>query len=548
MTSDADYTEARIRSGRRLSVIWLVPFIALVIGIWMIYVNWASQGPIIQIIFESGEGIEAGKTKVRMKNVEIGEVLELQLSKDAEHVLLSARIEKNAARLLRTDSKFWVVRPRIGTGGVSGLGTLLSGAYIELSPGSENRRARVFEGLDAPPVTPLGTPGLHVTLDSDTNRSLNEGDPILFHGMQVGTIEYVHFNTKQRRNYYDAFIAAPFDSLITDNTRFWFISGISASISADGVSLEMASLATIIGGGVSFDVPQGLPRGDRVTKRAFFTIYPRKNAIDEKYYEYSLPFVILFENSIRGLSPGAPVEYRGIKIGHVIRTDIDYPEITNLLDPGSKIPVLIEITPARLGFEDSEIVLPKVVSRIDALIASGLRAGLATGNILTGSKYIELQYHSGTVGTGQIFADYTVIPSIDGQIGLLLDSLGTTLNTVNKLPLDEIVGSANSVLEEVAETLVVLRKSAAELEQILADPASQELIVTLNATLKKFELLAIDFSEGSTTQQELERSLNALGHTLRELEPVLKNLRHKPNSLIFGRLPGEDLEPKGVRE
>lgn len=548
MNEEAKDVEARVGGGPRFSTIWLVPVVALVIGLWMTYSHYAGQGPIIEITFHSGEGIQAGTTKVRRKNVEIGQVLDLRLSEDAEKVVLSVRIYDHAKQLLREDSQFWVVRPRIGSGGISGLSTLLSGAYIELSPGSGESLADSFEGLETPPVTPLGTPGLHVTLDSAGTQPLREGDPILFHGNEVGRIEFVYFNNLKRRTYYNAFIAAPYDALVTENTRFWFNSGLSVELSADGIRFEMASLPAVLAGGVAFDVPEGLPLGEQITERAYFTIFSRESASRESEYENALSFVILFEDSIRGLRPGAPVEYRGVKVGEVVRTDIDYLEIENLLEPRSKIPVLIDLIPARLGFADDYSVLEEVANRIDELIDDGLTAGLAIGNLLTGQKYIELQYHGDGFGESQTFAGYTVIPAIDGQLDQLLSNASSVMMTINKLPLDQLVDSAHVALDEIAATLAEFRKSASALDSILADPASHELIGTLNATLTSFQQLAVDFSEGSATNIELQKSLQSLARALNELEPVLRNLRRRPNSLIFGGSEDRDLEPKGERE
>ena len=548
MNEEAQEVEARVGGGLKFSKVWLVPIVALVIGLWMIYSHYSGQGPIIEITFVSGEGIQAGTTKVRRKNVEIGAVLDLRLSEDAEKVVLLVRIYDHAKQLLREDSQFWVVRPRVGAGGISGLSTLLSGAYIELSPGSEEDLASNFEGLETPPVTPLGTPGLHVTLDSVGKQALREGEPILFHGNEVGTIEYVYFNNQKRRTYYNAFIAAPYDELVTENTRFWFNSGLSVDLSADGIRFDMASLSTVLAGGVAFDVPEGLPLGEQITERAYFTIYPRESASREFQYENALSFVILFDDSIRGLRPGAPVEYRGVKVGEVVRTDIDYREIENLLEPDSKIPVMIDLVPARLGFEDDFSVLDEVDNRINELIDDGLTAGLAMGNLLTGQKYIDLQFHGDGYGESQTFAGYTVIPSIDGQLDQLLANASSVMMTINKLPLDQVVDSAHVALDEIAATLAEFRKSASQLDKILADPASHELMGTLNAALMSFQQLAVDFSEGSATNIELQKSLQSLAQTLNELEPVLRNIRRKPNSLIFGGSEDRDLEPKGERE
>ena len=541
MSENVATVKAGVGRNTRFHKIWLVPVAAFVIGLWMVYAHWASQGPLIEITFSSGEGIEAGKTKVKRKNVEVGEVLGLRLTDDADSVVLSVRVHKEYTDLLREDAKFWVVRPRVGPGGVSGLGTLLSGAYVEMSRGISDETARDYVGLERPPVTPIGTPGLHVTLFSDGNRALVEGQPILFRGTRVGRIEFVHFNTTERRTYYNAFIAAPHDQLITTNTRFWFSNGISVDLSAGGLRIEMASVEAIVEGGVSFDVPHGQPLGDQINERAFFNIYPNHNAINETQFEHSLDYVLLFEDSIRGLRPGAPVEFRGVKVGEVVRTDIDYPEVDNLLAPTSRIPVLINITPARLGYEDSISDLRVAERRIDDLLQNGLHGSLANGNLLTGRKLVELEYIERRDVEIQLFGDYTVIPSVSGRVGRLLDSVSATADTLGALPLDDMVTNATSALDQMATTL-------AELDEILADDASHEVIANLNATLSSFQALADDFAAGSETYEELRRSLQSLEITLKDLQPVLRQLRARPNSLVFGADNQGDPEPKGAND
>ncbi|MEO1246387.1 MAG: intermembrane transport protein PqiB [Pseudomonadota bacterium] len=533
--------KAGVSKNVRIHKIWLVPVAAFVIGLWMVYAHWASQGPMIEVTFSTAEGIEAGQTKVKRKNVEIGEVLGLRLTDDAQSVALSIRVHKEYADLLREDAKFWVVRPRIGPGGVSGLSTLLSGGYVEMSRGIAEESAREFIGLESPPVTPIGTPGLHVTLSSDGSRPLVEGQPVLFHGTRVGRVEYVHFNTTERRTYYNVFITAPHDNLITTNTRFWFNNGVSFDLSAEGFRVEMASLETIIEGGVSFDVPPGQPLGERVTERAFFTIYPNRNAISETQYEHSLQYVLLFEESVRGLRPGAPVEYRGVRVGEVLRTDIDYPHVDDLLAPNSRIPVLVEITPALLGYEDTLGDLRIAENRIGDLLGNGLHGSLGTGNLLTGRKLVELEYVEGTGAERQLFGDYTVIPSVSGRLGRLFESVASTLDALGEMPLDEMVTNASTALEQMTATL-------AELDEILDDESSREVFSRLNATLSSFQKLADDFSAGSATYEELQRSLQSLEITLKDLQPVLRQLRAKPNSLVFGADGNADPEPKGVNE
>lgn len=541
MSNDDSGAKAKVGRTRRIQSIWLVPVVALLIGVWMVYANWANRGPTIEITFSSGEGIEPGQTKVKRRNVEVGDVVGMRLTDDAQRVVLAVQVNKEYEDLLREDTQFWVVRPRVGLGGISGLGTLISGAYVEMSRGIAVESARSFVGLERPPVTPIGTPGLHVTLSSEGGRALVEGQPVLFHGQRVGRIEFVNFDTNERRTYYDAFIAAPFDELITTNTRFWFASGFAVDLSADGLRVETASLESIIEGGVSFDVPQGQPLGEPVTARAFYTIYPNANSINEPQYVQSLRFVLMIEDSIRGLRPGAPVEYRGVKIGQVLRTDIDYPEVTNLLAEDSRIPVLISITPALLGFEDTESALGRAEGRIVAMIEEGLHAELATGNLLTGRKYVELTDLAIPGTERQLFGDYRVIPTATGQVGRLIESVAATADKLSELPLDDMVASAREALEQMRTTL-------ADMEEVLDEEGSRELLSNLNDTLTSFRELAADFAAGSETNEDLRRALSSLEITLNDLQPVLRQLRNKPNSLIFGADDVEDREPRGGQQ
>jgi paraquat-inducible protein B len=541
MAENRAAVKASVAKNSSIHKIWVVPIVAFAVGLWMVYANWASQGPVIEITFTDGAGIEAGKTKVKRRNVEVGQLEALSLDEDAQNVVATVRIHKEYTDLIREDSKFWIVRPRIGRGGISGLGTLLSGAYIETSRGTAEESARTFEGLETPPVTPIGTPGLHVTLSGDGSRPLVEGQPILFHGSQVGRIEYVHFNTVERQTYYNAFIAEPYDRLITTNTRFWFANGIAVDLSADGIRVQMDSFESLIEGGVAFDVPQGQPVGERITERTIFTIYANKSAINERVYGQSLDYMLLFDASIRGLSPGAPVELRGVRVGSVLRTDIDYVEVTNLLDPNARIPVLIELEPARLGYDDTETDRDLAKTRIDELLQSGLHASIASGSLLTGQKFIELGYAERDATEPTSFADYAVIPSVGGRVGLLMDSAAKTMASLSELPLDDMVVSAKKALEQMATTL-------AQFDEILEDEESRAMFANINTTLAQFRKLARDYAEGSKTNEEMQKSLESLQRTLDEMQPVLRQLRDKPNSLVFGDSDEPDLEPRGANE
>ncbi|MGX5173007.1 intermembrane transport protein PqiB [Aliikangiella sp. IMCC44653] len=528
----------------KLSAIWLVPLVAVLIGSWMFWYNIATRGAEIKITFDTAEGIEIDTTKIKLRDITVGKVTDLELAPDLNQIILTARLNKDTDKLLKSDTQFWVVKPRVARGGISGLTTILSGAYIELTPGTEGEYQTIFKGLEHPPVTPAGTPGLHITLDSDGLRAMDVGDPILFKGIQVGQIEYVHFNPEERVVYYDTFIESPYDKLITKNTRFWEINGVELDMSADGFKMQTGTLETMLGGGVAFDVPANLPRGEVVTERAYFTIYPNKDAVREQQYRNAQPFILLFKQSIRGLKPGAPVEYKGIRLGSVVRTDINYPEMGDLLDQNALIPVQIKLEPARLGLKDSSEELSKVITQIESSIGKGLHGFLSTGSLLTGSKYIELQFVDGAVNSLQTFGDISVIPTAASELDNLLVSMNNVLSKLEKLPLNELLENASQTLQKIGSTADSFAGAGEGLSQMLHQPESQHLIRNINQALQKLSQVAEDYAHGSKTQQDLGNMLNALEQALKDLSPVLHQLQSQPNSLIFSGSKKQEPQPK----
>ena len=251
--SESEAQVANLNQKEQFSSIWLIPLIALLIGGWMVYQHWSTQGPVVTLNFATATGIEAGKTRVKALSVDIGKVESVELNRARDGVVVKARLSKSAEPLLNTDSQFWVVRPRIGTEGISGLDTLLSGAYIQLEPGNSKEITYRFSGLESAPVTPPNTPGLRLTLMNDSGGTLYVGDPISYRGFNVGRVEATEFDAETRTGRYQVFINAPFDKLVNSNSRFWSSSGINLDLSAEGVQLQTDSLATLLSGGVSFD-------------------------------------------------------------------------------------------------------------------------------------------------------------------------------------------------------------------------------------------------------------------------------------------------------
>jgi paraquat-inducible protein B len=268
--------EALVVPVRTISKIWFVPVVALFVGVWMIYYQLSNQGPLITIEFKTATGLEAGKTKVKTRDVDIGLVKSIELTEDLSGVLVTVRMEKKVTPILHSDNQFWIVSPKVSLSGISGLGTILSGPYINMAPGSKQQMSEEFVALVAPPVTPAGTPGLHVTLnsdgDSDSKFTYKKGDPVVYKGIKVGEFEDIYFNFDERIVYYSTFIEAPYHKLITTNTKFWDSSGVQIKLSASGVTVNTGSLETLLTNGVTFGIPEGMPIG-KILMTVIFLIF-----------------------------------------------------------------------------------------------------------------------------------------------------------------------------------------------------------------------------------------------------------------------------------
>jgi paraquat-inducible protein B len=346
-------TAPLISTRTRVSPLWIIPIVALVAGIWMVVQSYLSEGPTITINFETAEGLTAGKTKVKMLSVEVGLVEAVSLNKDMSGVKVTISLEKAVAPLLREDTEFWVVRARVGAGGISGFNTLLSGGYIQLAPGTGSAGKRQFVGLETPPRTPVGAPGTRLALSSK-EASIGAGDPIIYEGFKVGRVESMTFDPQRKLADYEIFIDAPYDQLVHDSTRFWNISGFGIDASAAGVELRVGTIDTILLGGVAFGTPPGLQEGDPVDDGATFKLYKSYEDILKSPFEHGTYFVVAFGQSLAGLAAGAPVTYRGIQLGRVERILMKEMTAGGIEGSGEDIPVLIYLEPGRLSLPDSE--------------------------------------------------------------------------------------------------------------------------------------------------------------------------------------------------
>ncbi len=514
--------QARVSQIRRISPVWFIPILAVLLGAWMVFYTWQNEGPTIEIVFNTAEGIEAGKTKIRSRSVQIGLVEHVELSEDFEHVVVTAKMERFAMPLLREDSRLWVVTARIGSGGVTGLGTILSGGYIELAPGDGAEGQRSYVALDQAPVTAEGTPGIHFTLFNQEMGSVDAGDPILYKGFTVGRIESKTPDPDAKLMRYTAFVEVPYDKLVTEGIRFWEVSGISFSATADGIEFQTTSLEAMLIGGVAFGLPNGVVPGVKLENGTDFEIYPDRRSINEKPYRHFIEYVVLFDRSVRGLRPGAPVEFRGLHAGEVVRVMLKemMEHRTTEEETAGAVAVLIRLRPGPLQMGDSPEGVTTLREALKIGIGRGMRATLATGNIVSGSLFVSLDYYDDVeLPLRGEFAGLPTIPSVASGLQSLEIKMAALLDKLNELPLEKVVDTANTTLGSADTAFVDLQDTIAELNAILANEDLQALPQSLQETL-----------------DELDRTLKAFGGLAGTLEA-------EPSSIIFSRQYEADPEP-----
>lgn len=549
MTTDSSPPEPTVpevpilQQGWRLSVVWIIPIVAVLLGLWLSWRHFSSLGPLIEIRFETAEGVEEGKTTVDCRSVKIGIVETVRLTEDLKGVVVMLRIDRDATRLLREDTRFWVVRPRFGGSGISGLGTVVSGTYIEVDPGTSDRMARRFTGLEHPPATPQGIPGLRVILAANEAGSLGPGSPVVYRGLTVGRIESRDFDASTGQITFGVFVEDEYAALVTDRAKFWNVSGIDFEVDADGVRLRTGTLESLILGGVSFESAEsGVPSAP-ARDGTVFTLHNRYSDTQAILPELKLTYLLLFEDSVRGLGPEAPVEFRGIRVGTVLGISFDY--LPDSVD--RRVPVLIAVDPglvANVGSDDIAAGERMVEESVDR----GLRASLKTGNLLTGQLFVDLDFHpdSEPARVADI-SGFRVLPTVPSGFGRIQESLVAVLEKIRTLPLEETVDNASGALAEIRTTAAELNAAVASFQSLLASRETQELPGDLKESLLALRKTLEGFDQNSVVYRDLTEMIADLGGALRSIDSLATSIERNPNSLLFGRPAGRVTPPRGKR-
>lgn len=546
-----------LKKSSGISLVWLIPIITALIGGWLIFKTLSEKGPQIEITFKTAEGIEAGKTKIKYKDIDIGVVHSVDFSQNFSDVILKASMAKGTEKFLGRGARFWVVKPNLTLRGASGLSTLFSGSYIEIEPG-QGTIQKNFEGLDKPPVIQADVTGTEIILLTQKLGSIDTRSPIYYQGILAGEILGWELGNDRKSIFIHAFVKAPYNDLVKSNTRFWNISGIDLTMDTQGINLHSESLASLLYGGVAFETPDTLEQVKENVDGLAFTLFDNYKAIDDASFVKKITCILSFEGSVRGLQEGAPVEFRGIKVGRVKQIRLKF----DSQNTSFKIPVLVEIEPGRFISEDqTEIAAPFEI--FNTLIAKGLRAKLQTGSLLTGQLFIGLDMYPGTpirrVFTGSPFPE---LPTIPADLEQMTASVKEILSKMEKLDMEKIGSELVTTLEgtsrlinnrELAQTVSELKGSMTLLKQILTkldqrvEPIAVNLENALGAgheALKSAQttlgLMDQVLDANSPLQYKFIELTSDLSEMARSIRVMVDMLERNPNALIFGKpAPGE---------
>ncbi len=519
-----------------LSPVWIIPIIAALLGAWLFWKYYSAKGPEITVRFETAEGIVGGKTPILCRSVNIGTVRGVKLTDDLKNVLVTVDMTSDAKRLLRKDTQIWVVRARYGSAGLSGLGTLVSGNYLELQPGVSPDERQAFRGLESPPVTPPGVPGLRLLLTAESAGGVGPGTSILYKGLPVGKIESRTYHPETGRMDFGAFIDVDYANLIDGKTRFWNVSGIDLKLGAEGVQLRSGTLESIVSGGITFSDPEKKDlRKRHVSDGEKYVLYDNFDATRRVEFNPTMPYLLLFTGSVRGLSSDAPVEFRGIQVGTVSGISFGYlPD-----DSERRAPVLIKIDPkafVNIPADDYDAAQAEIAR----VVEKGLRASLKTGSLITGQLYVDLDFlKDAPLAKVDEVGGYSILPTTGSGLDELQQKISALLDKFKALPLEQTVQNAN-------EALASVKGAAGSLDKLLAAKDTQALPADLHKDLQELQATLAGYNGNSAFYGDLSQTLRQLTDALRSIKALTGTLERSPNSLIFGK-PGGVAPPKGSR-
>lgn len=546
-----------VKTSRRFNPVWIVPIIALLLGLWLVKRKHDEQGELVMVRFENAADLTVGKTEVKCSNVTIGKLEDIILNEELD-VDVSLRIKPDHLHLVREGAQFWVVRARVQGSSVSGLGTLISGAYIELDPGplgQDVEKKRRFIGLETPPLTPLSVPGLRLVLESTKPGSVDVGSGIYYNDTVIGRVESRDFLPEEKIVKFGVFIEERYAELISTQSLFWKTSGIKLDVGTEGFNLELPSLDSLVSGRISVNEPDGGIAGVPLEDGANVVLYASQEQAEVSRFKGGTEFLLLVDQSLRGLQKGAPVEFRGIKIGRV--AEISY---TLIADPKiNEMPVLIQLDTRLLEKTFPPGLIDEGAEGFTDAVSRKLQASIRSSSLITGQMYVDLDYFPAQAAAAQKKrGKYTVLPVVESGIGRLEDKIAALLDKVNSLGLETLVDNLSktstqatdtfaSMEGELKTTLEELRKTVGSVNGILDDDETKALPGDLRLTLSRLNDTLEPLSANGAIYGDLRRTLDELRGTIRSIDRLTGEIADKPNSLLFGKDGNTNKIPRARR-
>jgi paraquat-inducible protein B len=550
---------AATRRSRRVSVIWIIPLVAVAIGAWLAWDTWSKEGPTITVTFDTAEGLQAGQSQLKFKDIVFGTVKSLELAPDHNHVVVTIKTTRQAEPLLTHKTVFWVVKPRLFAGAISGLETLISGSYVGMLPGATpGKEERDFTGREDPPILDAHVPGRIFYLKARRLGSISLGSPIFYRDLSIG--EVLGWDIADMADYVTihAFVRAPYDTYVHDDTRFWNASGLSIKLAGTGVEVQLESLRALILGGVAFETPDMEGRTEAVSlAEHVFPLFADRETAEAASYTRKIQVVSYFPGSVSGLGPGSSVTIHGLVVGHVTNVRLVYDAVHDTV----LAPVRFEVEPERvLGVGVKEFKTPS--EAVDALLKKGLRATVQSASLITGQQQVALDFlpDAPPAKLAMEGEDFVLPTAPGGGFAGLQASANDLLDKVNTIPFDQIgknldgiLKSANDLVSgpQVRQSLTQLAAMIATMEQVTRHvdagtaPALKqlpEMTTQLQKTVTNANklLLSLDSGYGDNTKfnRDLERLLVQTNDALSSIRALADLLARHPEALIKGRPAG----------
>ena len=535
------------KRGTRISIVWIIPILAAVVAAGIAIQRIMSEGPTIHIVFKAAEGLEAGKTFIKYKDVNIGQVTAVKLSADHTKVEVTAKIDKSAAGLMVEDAKFWVVEPRVTLSGVSGLGTLLSGNYIGFELGKSDKAQRQYTGLDVPPIITGGQAGRQFVLKANSLGSLGIGSPIYYHRLLAGQVVAYGLAADGKEIEIKIFVNAPYDKYVNPGTRFWNASGIDASIGAGGVEVRTQSLIAVLAGGLAFDTPSFAANTEPAAANTVFTLYADQTTAMKQPESISTRYVLHFSESLRGLSVGAPVTLLGLPAGEV--TDVGLAIDPATMNTRARVEVVSypERLVARLGSNKADIgkmlqgnALQRQAIMRRLVEQRGLRAQLRSGNLLTGQLFVAFDFFPNAPKAKIDWSrDPVELPVMPGAITDLEQKVTGILAKLDNLPYEAIGADLTKALASLDQTLKSADKAVNRIDAEVT-PGLRTTIEELRRTLSGADGVlknadATLVGPNAPAQQDLRDALQEIARAARSLRILTDYLEQHPEALLRGK-------------